>query len=185
MPELDLRLITFLLFVGAFTIAAAVSDMRTRRIPNKMTVSMLAAGVLYRIAFFDPAGFGDGMLAFLLGFGTLFLLWMIGSGGGGDVKLMGSLSVWLGFQMTLWVLMGSVLVVIAGTGAIMGWSILSKGTRKTKKLYLGTGKNDGKKKPKAETVEQKQGRRVMAFAGPVAIATWAAVILKFAAFPWL
>jgi prepilin peptidase CpaA len=190
MPEFDLRLIVFLLFVASFTIAAAVSDIRFRKIPNKMTVPMFLAGLVYRIAFFDPSGFGDGLLAFVIGFGGLFVLWMVGGGGGGDVKLMGALSVWLGFHMTLWVLAGSVLYVIAGTLGVMTWSVLTRGVKKTKKQYLATGKIDytkrkNREKTPTETASQKQDRRVMAFAVPAALATWTAVIINFARFPWL
>lgn len=188
MPEFELRLIVFLICVGAFTVTASVSDIRARKIPNKLTLPMLIAGLVYRIAFFDPSGFGDGLLAFLIGFGTLFILWMVGGGGGGDVKLMGALSVWLGVRMTIYVLLGSTITVIVGTILVMGWSVLTRGIKRTKKQYMATGKDDGKskrEKQKKETVAQRQERRVMAYAVPVGIATWVVILAKLGEYPWL
>lgn len=173
--ELSARLIVFLVGVGVYTLAAAFTDLRSRRIPNQLTVSAFALGLVYQLVFNGLAGLGDAMLGFLIGFGLLFVLWMVGGGGGGDVKLMGGLSVWLGFRLTLYVLVASTLAVIFGTAGVLLWSVLTKGARKTKNDLLATGKDDGKskkRKRKAETVAERQQRRVMAFAIPVAIATW-------------
>ncbi len=107
----------------------------------------------------------------------LFILWMIGGGGGGDVKLMGALSVWLGFQLTLRVLIVSTVVVMLSTIAVMLWSVLVMGPRKAKSKYLATGKDQpAGKKQTGETVAQKQQRRIMAYAIPVAVATWSVIL---------
>lgn len=180
MPEMTLELIVFLLAVGGFTLAAAFTDLRYRRIPNKMTMPMFLAGLVFQIAFngwsgdgtLAGAGLKSALLAFLIGFGTLFVLWMIGGGGGGDVKLMGALSVWLGFGLTLRVLIVSTAVVLFATMAVMVWSVFILGPRKAKSKYLATGKD----KPKVETVAQKQQRRIMAYAIPVALATWSVIL---------
>jgi prepilin peptidase CpaA len=183
--EMSFQMILFLVAVGGFTLAAAISDSKFRRIPNKMTLPMFLAGLVFQIGFngwsgdgsLAGAGLKSSLLAFLIGFGTLFVLWIIGGGGGGDVKLMGALSVWLGFQMTLRVLIGSTLVVMFATVGVMIWSVIMPGPRKAKRKYLATGKDDEKgKKQKAETVEQKQQRRIMAYAIPVAVATWSVVM---------
>lgn len=186
MPEISLQLVLFLICVGLFTAAAAVWDFRTHRIPNKLTVPVFVLGLVYRGAFHGWAGLADAGLAFLLGFGLLFVLWLIGGGGGGDVKLMGALSVWLGWRLTLYVLIVSTLFVIAGTFAVMLWSVFSKGMKRTGKKFLATGKEVKKKRGKAvaETQEQKQKRRIMAFAVPVALSTWLVVIWKLPTFPF-
>lgn len=170
-----------LLVVGVYTVMAAYWDTRYRRIPNFLTLPMFGAGWVYQIimTFVDgPSHLLDGILGFLVGFGILFVLWYIGSGGAGDVKLFGALSVWLGFNLTLYVLFVSVLTVMFGTVAVVLLSIVSKGYRGTKKQYVGTGKTPAGEKPKAESVEDKQNRRFMAFAIPVAIATWAVLLWK-------
>lgn len=181
MPDMSLQLIVFLLAVGGFTLAAAVTDSRFRRIPNKLTMPMFLCGLVFQIGFngwsgdgsLGGAGLQSALLAFLVGFGTLFLLWMIGGGGGGDVKLMGALSVWLGFSLTLRVLIVSTLVVMCATMALMIWSVFILGPRKAKSKYLATGKDQPQGK---ETITQKQQRRIMAYAIPVAVATWSVIL---------
>lgn len=164
MPHLSVHAILFAACVGAFTLLTAVRDLRTRKIPNVLTLPMFAAGLVYQAAVHGGSGLADAGLAFLLGFGTLFVLWIIGGGGGGDVKLMGALSVWLGFRMTLWVMAGSTLLVLLGTIAVLLWSLLHAGLRRTR----GTSPDD-RDAPRPQ-------RRIMAYAVPVALATWAVVL---------
>ncbi len=179
--ELTVQLIVFLVGVGVYTLAAAYTDFRSRRIPNPLTVTAFALGLVYQLVFNGLPGLGDAMLGFLVGFGLLFVLWMVGGGGGGDVKLMGGLSVWLGFKLTLYVLAASTVAVILITGGVLAWSVLAKGGRRTKEKFLATGKSEGKSKrnkKKPESVEERQKRRVMAYAIPVAVATWVVVAWK-------
>ena len=109
-----------------------------------------------------------------MGFGILFLLWMIGSAGGGDVKLIGGLSVWLGAALTLRVLLCSLIFVMVGTMGMMVYGVLSQGLARTKKQLLEKKAVGGKSK---ETVGDRQKRRVMAFAVPVALATWCVLLI--------
>ncbi len=176
MPELTLQHYVFLVGVGLFTLIAAISDFRTRRIPNKLNVTAFALGLIYQISFNGLDGLKDAGLAFAVGFGLFFVLWMIGGGGGGDVKLMGALSVWLGLTMTIWVMISSTVIVIAGTFLIVMGSLIVRGPYKTRSKYVAESEKSGKRVP--ESVEARKKRRVMAFAVPVALATWAIVIYK-------
>lgn len=173
MPELELSQWIFLVAVVLYTLAAAISDFRSRKIPNALTVPMLVAGLTWQGAFFGFAGLKTGLLAFAAGFGILFVLWMVGSAGGGDVKLLGGLSVWLGTSLTLKVLLSSLLFVVIGTAAVIGFSVLSKGFRGTRVQYV-KGRSGA---VKSETSEDRSKRRVMAFAIPVALATWCVLVL--------
>ncbi len=161
--------------VSLFTVTAMVWDVRFKKIPNKLTIPMFFAGWVFQIGMSVMYGWhhlGSAVLGFLVGFGILFVLWFIGGGGGGDVKLMGALSVWLGFQLTLWVMLTSTVIVLLLTIGVILWSLASKGLKGTKKKYLGTGKTPAGQKPVAETSEDKLKRRVMTYAGPVGLATW-------------
>lgn len=189
MPEMSLQLIVYLACVGGFTASAAILDLRTKRIPNKLTLPLFGAGLLYQIVF---NGFGEGvghpglldaLAAFGAGFGLLWILWMIGGGGGGDVKLMGALSVWIGFKLTCLVLMLSTIFVIAGTIGVMAFSVLANGLFRTKEAYLATGHSPNGLPPAAETAARRQSRRVMGYAPPVALATWLIVLWKLPKFP--
>lgn len=164
---------------GLFTAVAAFWDIRTKRIPNKLTLPMFFAGWVYQLIISIMYGWhhlGSAALGFLVGFGILFVLWFIGGGGGGDVKLMGALSVWLGFQMTLYVLFVSTLLVLLSTVAVIVSNLATRGLKQTKEKYLATGKSPAGQKPQSESRDQKLGRRVMAYAGPVAVATWMVLV---------
>jgi prepilin peptidase CpaA len=185
LPELSIGLVVFLIGVGAYTVAAAVTDIRIKKIPNKLTIPFFGLGILYQLVFHGLPGLGEGALGFLAGFGLLFLLWVIGSGGGGDVKLMGGLSMWLGWKLTIMVLIGSVFVAMVGTLVVIIKSMFSRGVYDTKDKFLATGKLKKGEKPKKETVEQRTNRRPMGYAVPVALATWTVVIWQLPKFPWI
>jgi len=152
--------------LAVYTLVTSITDLRFHRIPNKVTVSMFAVGWVYQLVFAGLAGLGDGALGFLAGFGILFGLWMIGVGGGGDVKLMGGLGVWLGWQLTLYVLAVSVIYIILGTILVLCITAIRKGFASASKELSdeADGPKDGQGRP-----------RVMAFAIPVALAVWTIV----------
>jgi prepilin peptidase CpaA len=178
MFDLPLHSLVFLASVVLFTLVTAWTDMRTRRIPNAVTLPMWIAGWIYQIAFFQTDGLLEGLAGFGVGFLTFFTLWMIGSAGGGDVKLLGALSVWLGLSLTLKVMLASLIFVIAGTFGVLFSNMLTKGWKSTRKQFSReTSGKSGRKNAAVETIEQKQKRRVMAFAVPVAFATWSVLLL--------
>jgi prepilin peptidase CpaA len=153
---------TLVLCMVAFTFAAAVWDLRERRIPNALTLPVFAAGWVFQAVCHGWPGLADGALGFVAG------------GGGGDVKLMGALSVWLGYRLTLLVLIVSTVAVVVITIGVVMWQAASRGPRKMKEQYLATGKGTGR----PETVRQRQERRIVAYAVPVAVATWLVLAWK-------
>ena len=173
MPDLNLAQAIFLTAIVLYTTFAAILDYRYRRIPNRLTVPMCLAGLIFQTSFYGWSGLQTAVLGFAAGFGILFVLWMIGSAGGGDVKLMGGLSVWLGAGLTLKVLFSSLVFVMIGTTAMLAASLLSQGMQKTKSQYL---KSSAARTTTGTTLEQRAKRRVMAFAMPVALATWCVLV---------
>jgi prepilin peptidase CpaA len=169
----------FLAAVVLFTVATAWTDLCMRKVLNKMTLPMWIVGWVWQGSFHGWSGLWDGLCGFGIGFGILFVLWMVGSAGGGDVKLFGALSVWLGPGLTLKVMLGSLLFVILGTFAVVFGSILTQGWRGTKKRFGRNKQEDVAKREKktSETIGDRQKRRVMAFAMPVALATWCVLLL--------
>jgi prepilin peptidase CpaA len=155
----------------AFTAVAAGWDLRERRIPNRLTLPVFFAGWIYQITFHGWAGLADAAAGFGVGFGILFVLWYIGGGGGGDVKLMGALSVWMGFRLTLLVLVVSTFAVVMITMGIIVLQMARGGVRRTREKYVASGKT-------GETTRQKQGRRILPYAVPVAAATWLVLAWK-------
>lgn len=78
-------------FVGA----AALADLRWRRIPNRLVLAGFVAALVIR-AVDGPAEVGWGLVGTGLGVAILFPFYMIGGMGGGDVKLLGAVGAFLG-----------------------------------------------------------------------------------------
>ncbi|MBN1787401.1 MAG: prepilin peptidase [Sedimentisphaerales bacterium] len=96
--------------IGA-SLIAAVTDLRTRRIPNMLTFPLLIAGLVW-------AGWANGLWGVANAAGAclwlafpFLLLFIFAGGGAGDAKLMGAIGVWLGISEGTIVL---VCVMIAG-----------------------------------------------------------------------
>ena len=77
------------ILVLGFVAIAVCTDLRSRRIPNWLTVSAFLGALAFHLAVTGWTGLASSMCGFATGFGTLFVLFLIGGGGGGDVKLMG------------------------------------------------------------------------------------------------
>lgn len=185
MPEFSLQLLVFLTCVGLYTIAAAIWDIRIKKIPNKLTLPVFGLGLLYQVGFNGLAGLTDGLAGFAVGFGLLFVLWMIGSGGGGDVKLMGALSVWLGFKLTLWVLVGSAFLSMVLSLLVITASFFTRGNTATRRKYFAAPAPKDPNQKQAETVESRLKRRPLGFAVPVALATWLIVLMFLPQWPFV
>ena len=85
---MEFNFYTFLVVLAIVGVAVPV-DLKTRRIPNGLTVPAFVCGVVFHVIRGGWAGLGFSLGGFATGFGILLVLWLIGGGGGGDVKLMG------------------------------------------------------------------------------------------------
>lgn len=106
-----------LVAVAAFVTTALVTDVRTLKIPNWLTVSAFAAGLVFHAA--TQEGWNRLTFAlggFAVGFGIMLLLWLIGGSGAGDVKLMGALGAWIGAKPTLIVFLFTGVLALAMVG---------------------------------------------------------------------
>jgi prepilin peptidase CpaA len=181
------------LFIGAvvvFTLTAAVTDFRTKKIPNRLTVPAFAAALVYHGAVGawtgGWGGFGAALLTSLggfgVGFGILLLLWLIGGGGAGDVKLMGAIGAWLGPWNTLVVFFVSTIFVIVMSAAFLGYQLIAKGMTKTKSRYMsaeGNAKSSRGLSAEDAATNRKVRRRLLPFGVPVALATWVVLVWSF------
>ena len=158
--------------IFGLTAAAMISDLRFRRIPNGLTVSAFIGALVFHGATAGWAGLGQALLGFGTGFGLIFLLWLIGGSGGGDVKLMGAVGAWLGPKLTFWVLaVSAVLVSVIGLGILIV-AMAVRGPTKFREQHLSV-ETKTKKPKKGQTENQRRSeRRLMPFALPVALGTW-------------
>ena len=89
----------YALVVLAVMLAVAVYlELKERRIPNWLTLSGMALGLL--ISYLDgSASFWSSLGGLAVGFGFLFIFYVFGGVGGGDVKLMGAAGTLMGVKL--------------------------------------------------------------------------------------
>lgn len=119
----------------------AWGDIRTRRIPNYLTLGTAVAGLGFQAGCHGWAGLWAGFLGLLVGFGLLIIPYILKGMGAGDVKALAALGAWLGPHDTffLFLYMGVcggvlILLVLAWRGAL--GSYLARGWRFIKRRVL-------------------------------------------------
>ena len=119
---------TFYLVLVSITLVAAWIDWKRFIVPKPLALLLLSTGVLFNLvrgawlgsqeqpgAYFGQAGLGWGLMegflfslaGFAVGFSLFFLLWIMKTCGGGDVKLFAAMGAWLGPLWTIYILIGT------------------------------------------------------------------------------
>lgn len=106
---------------GALLLAAAMWDVRTRRIPNALVACAALLGAVFAVA---RLGVVDGLVLSLSGFALGLVIWLpawlAGMIGAGDVKLFAAGAAWLGPMAAL---RASAYAALAGGALAIGWII--------------------------------------------------------------
>ena len=87
------------LFMAAATLwasIAAVCDVRTRRIPNQLTLTVLLSALVLHLVSEGAAGAVDSLSAAAIAGAAFFVPFFMGAMGGGDVKLMAAIAAFGG-----------------------------------------------------------------------------------------
>ena len=154
----------FVAAVAMYTFAAAVTDLRQRRIPNYLTVPAALLGLLFHS--FAPGGWGflTSLAGFAVGFGLLLLPWIVGGGGMGDVKLLAALGAWFGPRLMLIAFALSMAVAFVMACGVVAYHAAAYGYARSKQTFMSGAPNGA-----AATATRV---RVLPFAVPVAVCTW-------------
>jgi prepilin peptidase CpaA len=124
-------LVTAIVAVGMG--AAAVIDLRTRRIPNILTATLAATGVGLAAAGFGRVGLGAALLGCLLGLAFMMPGHIFGATGAGDVKLLAAAGALLGPTDTIYAFLytaiagGVLALVVAVARRRFGQTLASTG----------------------------------------------------------
>lgn len=98
---------------------AAVTDVWKFKIHNLITLPLLLSGLGFHLwvggLVGEPGppkvmGLSESMQGMLCGFGVLFVFYLLGGQGAGDVKLMAAIGAWLGVPFTFYVFLASAVV---------------------------------------------------------------------------
>jgi prepilin peptidase CpaA len=88
--------------VVAGTTAGSAVDLRTRRVPNALTFSLAAAGLVLAAMGFTRVGLPAACAGLLLGLVLMLPGYVLGATGGGDVKLLAATGTLLGPSGIVW-----------------------------------------------------------------------------------
>jgi prepilin peptidase CpaA len=191
----------YVLLVGLLSIAA-FTDLRWMKIPKALTLTSLALGIIFNMvrgalmgADLDmecltrltpgTEGYLGGALAGLLfslagfatGFGMFFLMWILGTSGGGDVKLFAALSAWVGPQMSVFILAGTIALVFLISIGRLVWSLATQGAKPTTRQFSARAAARAAKYKNKKTGKQGSSapatprQRLTTYSLPVALST--------------
>ena len=120
--------------VAAVVVAASACDLRTRRIPNALTLGAAAVAVTLHGVFGGWSGVLFAVSGGAAGFLLFVPLYALGGMGAGDVKLLAAIGAWLGPMGAVWTgLYGAI------AGGIMALIVsLARGCTKTLLGNIGT-----------------------------------------------
>lgn len=108
---------------GALVLTAAAWDIRFRRIPNRLTGTAVASGVLFHLKMSGFEGLGWSVLGCGTGLAVLLVPYCLRAMGAGDVKLMMALGAWIGAAAVMYAF-----VYTAVWGGVLGlWMIYRTG----------------------------------------------------------
>lgn len=98
-------------FAIGVALAACVTDVRTRRIPNALTFGAAAAALVFHAVAPSGQGLTSAVEGWFVGAALMFLPFALRGLGAGDVKLVAALGAWLGPLNAMWLV---VYTTIAG-----------------------------------------------------------------------
>ena len=107
-PQLA-QFVPFVVVLGCGAVAA-VSDLRTMRVRNALTIPLIVSGILFHAVTPLGKGWAFGLGGASVGFLLLFVLFILGGIGAGDVKLLTGVGAWLGPSAVFYVFMTAGLI---------------------------------------------------------------------------
>lgn len=89
------------IIVITLVVIAAITDFRSRKIPNYLTLSGWGVGLMYHVITGGLDGLIFSFAGLVLGFCLLFLFYVLKGAGAADVKLMAAIGAFIGWEGVL------------------------------------------------------------------------------------
>jgi|SRR5262245_10810747 len=183
----------FYMVLVSITLIAAYTDLRYLQIPKWLTLPTLALGVLCNIVLgawtdgprgrFVMGGEGgfpgalDGLLLSLAGFATgfalFFVMFVLGTCRGGDVKLFAAIGAWVGPIVAIYLLAGTIVGVVLIAVGHLAWNMVTQGFRSTYRNYTLAAAPGKKTQPRTTR------RRLTAYSPAVALSAALVLLVIF------
>jgi prepilin peptidase CpaA len=164
-------------FIGALLTLACISDLRTRRIPNALTLSAMLIALVFHLVTGGWSAAGWSVAGCLLGALLFFPMFALRGMGAGDVKLMAAVGAWLGpSQVATAALASSIAGGVIALAVALGYGYLRTACRNLWML-LTNWRVTGIRPVDELTLEGARGPR-LAYALPIAIGTLVTLWLK-------
>ena len=158
----------------AIGLAACVTDITTRRIPNTLTAFAIAVAFLAHAVLPSGQGVGAAAVGLAVGLADFFPFFALGGMGGGDVKLMAALGAWVGWSPIVWTaLYGAVAGGVLGLAVGLAHGYLRQAFSNIGGLFLFWSAQGLRPMP-ALTLEQGRGPR-LPYALPIFVGLVAAI----------
>jgi prepilin peptidase CpaA len=165
------------IFVGTLLALACISDLRTRRIPNVLTLSAAAGALLFHLATGGWSGAGWSLAGLFVGALLFFPLFALRGMGAGDVKLLAAVGAWVGpGQVASIALATSIAGGIIAVAVALGHGYLRKALSNLYVLLMHWRVAGVRPLPDL-TLQRASGPR-LAYAFPIAIGTVVTLWLK-------
>jgi prepilin peptidase CpaA len=159
-------------YIGAVIVAlaGAFTDVRSSRIPNKLTYIAIIAAILLRALLLGLSGLKSCGLGILVAGGFFAVLFVLGAMGGGDLKMMTAIGAWAGDTHIL-----TVLIAIGLAGGVLALTsvVLNRNTFQTVRnaLRLIAYRFTSGLQPHPDLNVQAHGSRRIPFGLAIAIGT--------------
>jgi prepilin peptidase CpaA len=138
-------------------VLCAYWDLRYRRIPNWATLPGIVLGLGINGLLSGWAGMKTSGIGFLVGFGALLVLFVLGWMGGGDVKLMAAVGALKGYPFVVSALFYSLIVGVVIGVAMLIWN--RKTLRTFKNLFFVVGSRLSRLVPKQD-IDRKETQKL-------------------------
>lgn len=136
----DWRCDIWQIVLSVVLLGAVIADLRTYRIPNRLTVSGILLGIGLRWYGYGIMGAGQGIAGCMIAVSVLFVLFLLRVLGAGDIKLLAAVGAFTGFGIWRVLLYTCVCAGIFGIAKLLSLRV------KGRKSCPDTGFFDGRYK---------------------------------------